>query len=359
MDNLDRDAHYMRLALNEAKKADSFPNPKVGAVLVKGGRIITTGHHEYSGGPHAELVALRKAGRKARGATLYTTLEPCSHIRKKTPPCTIAIKKAGISCVVYGTPDRNPSVSGHKFLKDVGIEAKGGVLGKECAKLNARIFSHFEKRMPLVAVRYAMSLDGKIASRTGDSKWISNEKARNHARKLRGSYDVLLVGANTVLKDNPLLTCRTPGMPEPLRIICDSHLRVKPGMRVFRNQNIMIATSMKRDLKRQKVLERAGIDIIICGRERVDLKQLLRALFEMGKRSVLIEGGGEMIGSAFDLGVVDRVYAFIAPKIIGGEGAISPVRGRGVAFVRNALKLSNARIMALGDDFLIIADAKR
>ncbi|MFA6036205.1 MAG: bifunctional diaminohydroxyphosphoribosylaminopyrimidine deaminase/5-amino-6-(5-phosphoribosylamino)uracil reductase RibD, partial [Candidatus Micrarchaeia archaeon] len=348
MAGLDNEAHYMRLALAEAKKADPFPNPQVGAVIVKNRRIIATGHHEYSGGPHAELAAIRKAGRTAKGATLYVTLEPCSHIRKKTPPCTIAIKKAGISRVVYGTLDRNPSVHGHKFLKDFGIEASGGVLAKDCEKLNARIFSHFQKRMPLVAVRYAMSLDGKIAARTGDSKWISNEKARNHARRLRGSYDVLLAGANTVLADNPLLTCRTPGMPEPLRIICDSHLRVKPGMRVFRDQNIMIATSMKRNLKRQKELEAAGIDIIICGKERVDLKQLLRAFFEMGKRSVLIEGGGELIGSAFDLHLVDRIYTYIAPKIIGGEDAISPVRGKGIALVRNALKLSNPQIMRFG-----------
>ena len=360
------DAHFMRLALTEAKKSDPFPNPKVGAVIVKNGNVVAMGHHEFSGGPHAEINALanaRKCGHagKIRGSTLYVTLEPCSHTGKKTPPCVPAIISAGISRVVIGARDVNPSVSGADALKRASIDVKAGVLAKACAALNSRITSALRRRMPLVAVRYAMSLDGRIATKTNDSKWITGPAARAYSRRLRGSYDVLLVGSNTVMLDNPLLTCRTKGMPEPLRVICDSRLRVRPDMNVFSvlKDRVLVATSEARDKNREQELKAAGINIIVCGKTRVDLKQLLHRLFAMGNRSVLVEGGGELIGSAFDLGIVERVYAFIAPKIIGGDGAVSPVRGKGAALVRNALKLSNAQIVRLGEDFLVIADAEK
>ncbi|MDO8340108.1 MAG: bifunctional diaminohydroxyphosphoribosylaminopyrimidine deaminase/5-amino-6-(5-phosphoribosylamino)uracil reductase RibD [Candidatus Burarchaeum sp.] len=366
MGSFSDDARFMRLALTEAKKSDPFPNPNVGVVLVKDGKVLATGHHEYAGGPHAEINALanvRKCGHaeKIRGSTLYVTLEPCSHTGKKTPPCAPAIIKAGLACVVIGAKDPNPSVSGMTLLRDAGIDARAGVLGRECSIINSRIISSLKRHMPLVAVRYAMSLDGKIATKTNDSKWITGSVARAYSRKLRGSYDVLLVGSNTVMLDNPLLTCRTKGMPEPLRVICDSRLRIRPGMNVFSvlKDRVLVVTSKARDKTREQELKAAGISVLICGKTRVDLRQLLRRLFSMGKHSVLVEGGGELIGSAFDMGAVDRVYAFIAPKIIGGDGAVSPVRGKGAALVRNALKLSNAQILKLGGDFLVIADAER
>lgn len=351
------DTHFMRIALAEARKSDPFPNPNVGAVIVgKNGKIISLGHHEYSGGPHAELAALRKAGARAKGATLYVTLEPCSHTGKKTPPCTLAIIKAKVSRVVFGAGDANPSVSGKSILQNAGIPVTSGILASECSKLNTRITSAVQRNMPLVAARFAMSIDGKTATRTGHSFWISGPQARDHARKLRGSYDVLLVGANTVMHDNPLLTCRTPGMPEPLRVIADSKLRISPAAKVFTKPKIAIATSGRMDKRKAEIFRKLGVPLLLCGKEKVHLPTLLRKLFDLGKRSVLIEGGGEITGNAFDEGLVERIYSFIAPKIIGGEHAISPVRGIGVARADHAHMLKNMRVERLGEDIFVVAD---
>jgi diaminohydroxyphosphoribosylaminopyrimidine deaminase/5-amino-6-(5-phosphoribosylamino)uracil reductase len=241
-------------------------------------------------------------------------------------------------------------------LKKAGVEVKSGMLSSDCFKLNTRITAAIRRKMPLVAARFAMSLDGKTATRTGHSFWISGPQARNYARKLRGSYDVLLVGAGTVLADNPLLTCRTHGMPEPLRVICDSHLRISPNAKVFTKPKIAIATSAKMDKLKAGIFHKMGVPLILCGRERVHLPTLMRKLFDLGKRSVLIEGGGEITGSAFDEGLVERIYSFIAPKIIGGEHAISPVRGIGVARADKAHQLANMRVSNLGEDIFVMAD---
>ncbi len=328
------DIHFMRETLRLAKKGLSWtwPNPMVGAVLVKNGKIVAKGYHHKVGLPHAEIEAIRSSKTNLKGAILYVNLEPCSYFGR-TPPCTDTIIKSGITRVVCSTLDPNPKVSGQGMLalKKAGIEVSVGVLKQEAQLLNETFFTFHTQKRPHIAIKFAASLDSKIATRTGDSKWITNEKARLFARRLRGEYQAVLVGANTVLKDDPNLGTRIKGLKDPIRIILDSHSKIPSTAQVLRDKNVLIIN------------------------EQITVSDLLERLKEKEIISVLVEGGGMTIGSFVDEKLVDRVYAFHAPLIIGGKEAIS-VSGVGVQTVHDALRLKNITRKTFGDNMLTIGD---
>lgn len=331
---------YIRLALTLAEKAKGLtsPNPCVGAVVVKNNRIIGRGYHRHAGGPHAEIYALRQAGRKAKGATLYVSLEPCCHYGR-TPPCVDAIVSAGIKRVVAAMKDPNPLNDGKGIavLKRRGIKTDVGILEKRAGQLNEAFIKYITKKMPFVTVKVAQSLDGKIASRTGDSKWISGPKARKFVHRLRSRVDAIIVGSRTILKDDPLLTARIKGrnIKQPLRIILCGSSKIPTSARLLSSKGgeAILAKARK-----------AG---------RVDIRSLLKDLAKRGVTNVLIEGGGEVIASAFEAKVVDRVCFFISPKIIGGRQAVTSVEGIGVDKVSKAIEIKDAAVRKLGGDFMI------
>jgi diaminohydroxyphosphoribosylaminopyrimidine deaminase/5-amino-6-(5-phosphoribosylamino)uracil reductase len=349
---------FMKLALELAGKANPSPNPKVGAVIVKDGKIIATGYHRKAGMPHAEIDALKKLKKgDAKGATLYVTLEPCSHYGR-TPPCTKAIINAGIKRVVAAMQDPNPLVHGLEELRANGVDTEVGLMENEARALNEAFIKFIETGLPFVTIKAAMSLDGKIACVDGDSKWITSSATRHKARSLRAEYDAILVGINTVLKDNPRLTARTPGHKDPLRVIIDSKLKVPTDAKVFADSNVLVATSEKHDQKKIKILEQMGIRVLIVGKEKVDLKALMQKLAALKVTSILIEGGGEVNASALKAGIVDRLLFFVAPKIIGGLDAPGPVGGEGVKKMVKALKLQNVSCSTIGNDLQISAKVR-
>lgn len=341
-----------------ARKANPSPNPKVGAVLVREGEIVGEGWHEEFGGPHAEINALKQAGELARGATLYINLEPCSHTNKKTPPCTPEIIQAGIKKVVCAMEDPNPQVNGVEELKRAGVEVEVGVLNEEALRLNEKFVKFISTRLPFVTLKCAESLDGKIACNTGESKWITCEKARKLARRLRAEHDAVLVGVETVLKDNPQLTTRMKGEKNPIRIILDSHLRVPIEAKVFADENAVIATTDKYDANKKNELEKKGVRVIVCGGDgsgRVDVRELVKRLGELNISSLLVEGGSEVNASFIEAGLVDKFLFFIAPKIIGGRQAKGAVGGKGVGKVSEAIELRIEKVRRIGSDFLVEA----
>jgi diaminohydroxyphosphoribosylaminopyrimidine deaminase/5-amino-6-(5-phosphoribosylamino)uracil reductase len=352
---------FMKKAIALAKKG-SFrvrPNPKVGCVLVKKGKIISEGYHEHFGGPHAEINALRVAGAKAKGSTMYTNLEPCCHYGK-TPPCTEAIIKAGVKEVIVGMVDPNPLVNGKglRELKARGVKIKLGVLGEECAKLNERYIKYMTRGLPFVILKSAMSLDGKIATPSGDSKWITNEASRKYARTLRNKVDAILVGIDTVLQDDPELLSSRPGK-KPIRVILDSHLRIPLDARVLNSRATTIVVGQKdADKKRIESLQARGVEVLLIPKWRkhpgrgLDLKFLMKKLARRGVTSLLIEGGGKVNASALEMGLVDKFLFFIAPKIIGGENSITPVEGEGVDRIGEAIKLKDIKVRRFGEDVL-------
>lgn len=328
------DEYFLRLALKLAKKGLSWtwPNPMVGAVLVKNGKIIGKGYHKKVGFPHAEIEAMCQGRTLTQGATLYVNLEPCSHFGR-TPPCVDTIIQSGIERVVCCTLDPNPKVSGKgvEKLKQAGIEVKVRVLEKETQKLNESFFTFHIKKRPFVAIKFAASLDGKIATYTGDSKWITNEKARRFARRLRGEYQAILVGTNTVLQDDPHLGTRIKGLKDPIRIILDPYAKIPKTAQVLRDKNVIIIN------------------------EQITIANLLENLKEREIISILVEGGGKMIGSFVDEGLVDKAYAFHAPIIIGGEKAVNSVGGRGFATIKEALHFKDVSFRKFNDTLLTIA----
>lgn len=333
------------------------PNPMVGAVIVKNGKIIGRGYHKRAGGPHAEIGALAAARAGTSGATLYVTLEPCSHFGK-TPPCVDAIIKAGIKRVVCSSVDPNPLVQGRGIaaLKKAGISVSVGVREQEARLLNEAFFLFHEKKRPFVALKFAMSLDGKLASRTGDSQWITGEKARAFARDLRGSYQGILVGVNTVIRDNPHLGARRKGMKDPLRIILDSRLRVPMNARVLRDSNVLIATTSHAPSAKIRNLEKRGMRVLAFRGARVPIAALLAELRKRDIISVFVEGGGEVLGSFIDANIADTAYAFCAPLLVGGAGARS-IGGKGVQKIARALRFKTLSVKIFGDDVLIIASS--
>ncbi len=348
---------FMEKALGLAKKANPYPNPRVGAVLVRNGKIIGQGYHHKPGRPHAEIEAIedaKKKGHEVKGSILYVTLEPCSHKNKRTPPCTGVIKKNGITKVVFAMKDPNPLVCGIDILKKQGVAVKGPVAQKKAEKINKRYLERL-KRKPFCAIKMAMSADGKSATRTGDSKWISSPESRRYVHRLRAEYDAVMVGAGTVKKDNPRLTARIKGAKDPLRVIVDGRLSIPLNSKVVRKGTV-IAVSEKAPKTKILEAEKKGAKVFVFGKSRVDIKELVKSIGAMGMEKILIEGGSGLNASALDAGVVGRVYLFIAPRIIGGKEAKGVVGGKGAKTMKNALEGRKMTSRRSGRDILLILE---
>lgn len=352
---------YMKRAIEIAKTAigHTSPNPMVGCVAVKDGRIISEACHEKYGEFHAERNALTRCTEDMTGAELYVTLEPCCHFGK-TPPCTDIIIEKGIRKVYIGSMDSNPLVAGHgvEILRSHGIEVECGILEEECTKMNEIFFHYISNKTPFVAVKYAMTLDGKIAAYTGDSKWVTSEPSRMHVQLLRKQYSGIMVGINTVLADNPMLNCRIEEGVDPVRIILDSHLKIPLDSKIVNTadniKTIVAYSSRFTDSDKIKQLEEKSITVIETkDSDRVDLKQLMNKLGELKIDSVIIEGGASVNAAAFAAGIVNKVYAYIAPKIIMGEKAKSPIGGVGIPLMKDAVELKDIRIKNIENDILI------
>lgn len=348
--------YYMRQALSLARRNAKLPhpNPWVGCVIVKNGKIVGRGTHRGAGTNHAEVEALAQAGARARGAALYVTLEPCCHYGR-TPPCTDAILSTGIHKVFYALRDPNPLVAGRgaKILKHCGLEVKGGLCSQEAALLNEVYLKYVATGLPFITVKVATSLDGKIATKTGESKWITDAEARRHARLLRGDHQAVLVGVNTVLADNPHLGSRKRGMPDPWRIVLDSRLRTPPESQVVQSRKCIIACTEFASVKKRTQLERCGAQVWTFMGRRVPLKKLLPRLAEHEIISVLVEGGSEVLGSFFDQKLVDRVYWFLSPIILGSQQSRAAVAGKGAAALRDAWRLQNASFNGMGKSWVV------
>jgi diaminohydroxyphosphoribosylaminopyrimidine deaminase/5-amino-6-(5-phosphoribosylamino)uracil reductase len=351
------DVQYIKQTLRLAKKGLGYtsPNPMVGAVIIKNGIILGSGYHHKAGEAHAEIEALRSFQGSFNGATLYVNLEPCTH-QGKTPPCTEAIIKAGISRVVIGTLDPNPLVSGKGVarLKKAGIEVSVGFLSDEARTLNETFFCLHEQGRPFIAIKFAGSLDGKIATASHDSKWITSEKARRYSQNLRSHYQAILVGINTVIEDDPHLGTRVRGKVDPLRIILDSTLHVPLKSQVLRDNNVLIVTTGRADQAKQKILTRRGVPLFVCPGDSIELPHVMQELVSREVISLLVEGGGTVLGSFVDNHLVDKVYAFYGPLIIGGVDSVAAIAGTGAAYISQSLKLSDLSSKKLDDTFLLI-----
>lgn len=357
------DEKYMQRALGLAEKARgrTNPNPLVGAVLVKDGRIIGEGYHKKAGTPHAEVNALNEAGEQARDSVLYVTLEPCSHFGR-TPPCADAVVRAGVKRVVVAILDPNPRVAGRgiEILTHSGVETSVGVLENEARRLNEVFFKYIKTGLPFVTLKTAMSLDGKIATRTGSSQWITNEISREYVHQLRNTYDAILVGIGTVLKDNPRLNTRLniKDRRDPVRVVVDGNLDI-PGdsniVQTARKQRTIVFTSAVSSDEKLQVLKKSGIEIIRMNAqtEELPIEKVLEVLGQMEICSLLVEGGGEINGYMLQNGLVDKVHWFIAPKIVGGRNAPSPIGGTGIEVMDQARELRDIEITRFDNDLMI------
>jgi len=348
------------LALAEQGAGRVSPNPMVGCVIVKNGRIIGEGWHKRCGELHAERIALANCTEDVTNATMYITLEPCCHWGR-TPPCTDAILTHHISRVVVGCADINPLVTGQgiQVLRDAGVEVETGVCEAECRRLNEVFFHYIAHKTPFVVLKYAMTLDGKIATCTGNSKWVTGDAARLHVHQTRNRLSSIMVGVGTVLADDPLLTCRMEGGRNPVRIICDSHARTPLDSRIVRTAGeveTMIAVIEQNDAT--EALQQAGVQILVCAERngQVDLSDLSVKLGEKEIDSILLEGGSTLAYSALEAGIVRKVQAYIAPCLVGGETARTPVGGAGLARMADALRLTNMAVEPLGGDLLLEGD---
>lgn len=361
----DEDIGYMVRALELASRGRGFtrPNPMVGAVLVKNGRIVGEGWHREFGGPHAEVEAIESCHISPKGATLYVTLEPCAHYGK-TPPCADMLIKNGIGRVVAAMVDPNPLVSGKGIekLKAAGIPVTVGVLEAKARKLNEAFIKYVTERKPFVIYKSAMSLDGKIACKTGDSKWISCEVSRMDAHRLRGECAGILVGVDTVIADDPLLTTRIEGLPDPVRIVADSRLRIPLDAKLLHEKGrVIILTTEKAPRDKRIALQKLGADLIIAdtGKGRVDLQMAMTGLAMSDIDSVLLEGGPTLAAGAFEAGIVDKVITYVAPMLIGGKEAPGAVGGTGAAHPADAVKLRDISYETSGTDVKITAYTDR
>ncbi len=354
---------FMRMALDEAEKGVGLtsPNPAVGAVLVKNGHVLARGFHAKAGGPHAEIVALRGAGGRARGADLYTTLEPCNH-QGRTPPCTEAILAAGIRRVFVGSLDANPKVSGRgvKRLRSAGLKVVSGVLGEACADLNAPFFTFITRKRPYVTLKVASTADGRIAAEGGDSRWVTGPKARERVHWLRGRVDAVLVGAGTVRADDPQLTARPRGRPskrQPLRVVLSASLDLPAGAKVFagRPGGALVLTTSGDEAK-AAALRAAGAQVVRLPPGRGGGVDLAAALQELARRDVvrlLVEGGAGVYGGFLEAGLADEVLLFLAPKVLGSGLTWASLSARGR--MGDAIPLAPWRIEQLGPDVLLTA----
>jgi len=368
MHDLASDIRYMQRALAVAEGGIGFvsPNPVVGCVIVKDGRIVGEGYHERYGGPHAEANALRIAGSEARGATLYVTLEPCCHTGK-TPPCVDAVLQAGVGRVVMAVRDPNPKVAGGGLarLRAAGIDVTLGICEAEARRLNEAFLHYIQTQRPFVTLKCAVTLDGKIATRTGASRWITGEAAREQVHRMRHAADALLVGSGTALQDDPLLTTRLPngGGVNPLRIVVDSMLRLSLSSQlatVRPDCRTLVATSERAPVEKQRQLEKQGVEILRLSSYadgRVDIEALLAVLGTRGVADLLVEGGATLNATLLQRRLVDKVVVFIAPKIIGGDG-IHVVAAFGVDTMADALQLYGMTSQSVGEDVMLEAYLK-
>ena len=352
---------HKALQLAELGRGKTSPNPLVGAVVVKNGRIVGEGYHQKAGTPHAEIHALRDSGDQAVGAVMYVTLEPCCH-QGRTPPCTEAIIEAGIKEVVVAVCDPNPLVSakGIKILEEAGIRVQVGILEKEACLQNETFFKYIRAKRPFVTLKAGISLDGKIATVTGDSKWITGEEARSLAHRLRAESDAIMVGSGTVLADDPLLTVRLPGNhKQPLRVIVDSCLRIPEESQLAKTaekvHTVVAAVPGKYSEAKKKLLQERGLEIwdLPDTKGRVDLAVLMD---ELGKReitSLLLEGGSVLNASLLEAGLIDKFIFFQAPLIIGGQGAPGVIGGSGCERLSDCLRLTILFTTKVGEDFMI------
>lgn len=356
------DEEYIKLALKLARRGLGWtsPNPMVGAVLVKGGQVIGQGYHRRFGGNHAEINALQSTRADPSGAILYVTLEPCCH-HGKTPPCTDAIIKNKIKKVVIGTLDPNPQVSGKSvpILQEQGIETRVGVLAEECRDLNEAHFKLMTTGRPLVTLKFAQTLDGRIATASGDSRWISSEEFRKQAHRLRATNDTILVGINTVLADNPQLTVRLVRGRNPTRVILDSRLRTPPDCEIVKTRNVapvIIATTSQANKNKASRLRELGIDILEVQSDEsggIDLKHLLQELGRRNISSLLVEGGARVITSFLRQKLADRVVVAVAPRILGkGTEAVGDLD---IIQLSQAFKLTFQKVSRAGEDIVIEA----
>jgi len=360
-DQLDR--KFIKMAIRLAAKGTGFvsPNPLVGAVVVKNGEVIGKGFHERFGGPHAEVNALKNAGGESKGATLYVTLEPCNHYGK-TPPCTKAILDAGVKRVVIGMMDPNPDVKGGgaKVLEEHGLEVTCGVLEEECKKQNEIFLKYVSEKTPFVIAKVAATLDGKIATAGGDSKWITSKKSRNFGHRLRQQVSAILVGVKTVLADDPMLTVRIKGVKpcHPARFVFDFYGKTPVGSKLVKTAKEVptyLVVNDETDNERVEESRRAGVYVWrMPGRGGwIDPVAFITGLCAEGFDSLLVEGGAAIHGSFFDAGLVDKIYFFFAPKILGGRDSRPMIGGLGFAKMSDALKLRDMKIKKLGEDFLV------
>ena len=364
---------YMRRAIELAKKGSGHvnPNPRVGAVIVRDGEIIGEGYHECYGQLHAERNAIanaKKRGNSLEGSTIYVTLEPCCHYGK-TPPCTEAIIEEKIARVVVGSDDPNPLVSGKGFqmLREKGIEVIPHFLKEECDAMNHVFFHYIRTGTPYVAMKYAMTMDGKIACYTGDSKWVTGEESRAHVQTLRNHYKGIMAGIGTVLADDPMLNCRIEGGRDPIRIITDSHLRIPMDSQLVRTagqQPLIVACLPDADEEKAAQLQEKGVEVLrIPGVTTADITEEQKEVIslpvlmkELGARKIdgiLLEGGGQLNESALQAGIVDRIYCYIAPKIFGGAQAKTPVEGQGLTRAADAWQFNRIGMQEFGQDILL------
>jgi len=357
----------MQLAYNLAKKGCGGvnPNPLVGAVIVKDGEIIGEGYHEICGGPHAEVNAFRFAKESVEGATMYVTLEPCSHFGK-TPPCAQAIVDNKIARVVIGMLDPNPLVSGRgvKLLQEHGIEVESDFLSAELAQMNRVFLKFIQDKKPYVIMKTAMTLDGKISSRTGDSRWVSNEQSRAKVHELRNELMAIMVGVDTVIADDPILTTRLTSNREgrnPIRIVVDSKARIPLDSKILNTtaeaKTIVAVTSLA-DRNKVDQIKALGNEVIFIGEKdnRVDLNLLMQTLGEKGIDGILLEGGATLNYAALESQIIDEVHAYIAPKLIGGYDAKTPVGGKGIEKMKDAVNLQNIHFENIADDILVTGE---
>ena len=361
MNDVNSDVSYMRRALRLAARArgKTSPNPMVGAVIVRHDRIVAEDYHKKAGELHAEALAIQAAGTAARDATLYVTLEPCCHTGKRTPPCTKAIISAGIKKVVVAMEDPNPKVAGRGIaeLREHGIEVIAGVAEQAAHRLNESYMKFITTRLPFVILKSAMTLDGKIATPAGESKWITGEKARRCVHQLRSSVDAILTAVGTVKADNPRLTARIRGGRDPIRIVLDPNLETPLSFHVSTvpPATVFVAREQARKHFADKagLLNSRGIEVISYAEERLDLAWLMSLLGGRGITSVLIEGGSSLNASAFQSGIVDKVVFFIAPKIIGGKKSLTPVGGESFRAMSNPYLIKDMRSRRIGEDLMI------
>jgi len=351
--------YYMGLAMRQALRAEGItsPNPLVGALVVKNGKVIARGFHKKAGLPHAEIVALSLSGRRVEGATLYVTLEPCVHFGR-TPPCTDMIIKSGIKEMIVGMLDPNPLNNGRgvEVLRKHGIEVRVGFLEERLRRMNESFIKYITRKIPFVTVKVGQSLDGKIATCRGFSQWITSDKAREYVHRIREKFDAIMVGVNTVLRDNPRL--QPVSQSKALtKIIVDSNLSISCQAAVFKNPPVIIATlpaAPGQETSNRNILSQKAQILEIREKEgQVNLRKMMKKLARLQITNILVEGGGTLIGSLFDEGLVDKVMFFISPKIIGGKDAISSVMGKGVIHPDKAFRLKDVRLRSIGEDFMV------